>query len=227
MLHDAIDRIACRARDITHNGALTADKAIGKRGFARVGTPDDRDAYLVVRLVITCILGKLAHDGIEKISRAMAMRGRNRHGIAKSKRVELPEYFIFAIRIVELVDGKHDWNLALEQHASDVGVFARHARTTINDKDDAIGLLAGNECLARDGTLEHVRIAKGDATCIDDHEIDAIPVGAMVRAITRHTAHLVHDGIFGLRYAINERGLSDIRTTDHGNERKTHENLFT
>ena len=49
----------------------------------------------------------------------------------------------------------------------------------------------------------------------------------MVRTITRHTAHLVHDGIFGLRYAINERGLSDIRTTDHGNERKTHENLFT
>ena len=31
MFHDAIDRIACRARDITHDGALTADEAIGKR----------------------------------------------------------------------------------------------------------------------------------------------------------------------------------------------------
>ena len=157
----------------------------------------------------------------------MAMRGRNRHGFAQTERIELPEHLVLAVGVVELVDGEHDRNIAFEKDACDVGVLARHTRAAIDDEDDAIGLLAGNERLARDGSLEHVRIAKGDATRIDDHEIDAIPVGAMVRTITRHTAHLVHNGIFGLRYAINERGLSDIRTTDHGNERKTHENLFT
>ncbi len=82
MFHDAIDRIACRARDITHDGALTADEAIGNDDLPALG-PDDRDAYLVARLVITCIFGKLAHDGIEQVARAMAMRGRNRHGFAK------------------------------------------------------------------------------------------------------------------------------------------------
>ena len=167
------------------------------------------------------------HDGIEQISRTMSMRGRNRHGVTQTERVELPEHLVFAVGIVKLVHGKHDGNLALEQHACDVGVFARHTRTTVNDEDDAVGLLAGNKRLARDGTLEHVGVTQGDATCIDDHEIDAVPVGTVIGAVTRHAAHLVHDGVFGLGYAIDERGLSDIRTTDHGNERKTHENLFT
>ncbi len=70
------------------------------------------------------------------------------------------------------------------------------------------------------------RIAKAMPPAIDDHEIDAIPVGDGTNdhASPRISCTM---GIFGLRYAINERGLSDIRTTDHGNERKTHENLFT
>ena len=90
---------------------------------------------------------------------------------------------------------------------------------TVYEKDDAVGLLARHERLARDVVLEAVALADGHAAGVDEHEVDAVPIGTVVGAVARDAAHLVHDGVFGLGDAVDERGLADVGAADHGNDR--------
>ncbi len=57
---------------------------------------------------------------------------------------------------------------------------------------------------------------------VDQHELAAVPVGAVVAAIASDAAHLVHDGVMRLDQPVDERGLAHVRPSDHGYDRKGH-----
>ena len=98
----------------------------------------------------------------------------------------------------------------------------RIAGLEVHQEQDDVGLARCGERLRADGALERVVHAHLDAAGVDEGERDAVPLRLMVRTVTRDAAHLVHDGVVRLGDAVDERGLADVRSTDHGDNGQGH-----
>ena len=58
---------------------------------------------------------------------------------------------------------------------------------------------------------------------VDEHELDAGPIGPVVAAVSRDAALFVNDGVSSFRYAIDESRLAHVRATDDGYEWESHD----
>ncbi len=93
----------------------------------------------------------------------------------------------------------------------------------VDEEDDDVGLLGGEQRLIADRRLEVVDRAGLDAAGVDEHELDAVPVRAVIAAVARDAARLVNDGLGRLGDTVHERGLADVRSADHGDDGKCHD----
>ena len=150
----------------------------------------------------------------------MAVQGRERRGLADTERIELPDAVVLAIGVVELVHQQKDRLVAALEHASDRLVLLGDAGAAVDHKQDDGGFLGGGEGLVANGRSEDViALERLDAARVDDGELAAVPIGRVVRAVARHAAGLMDDGVRGLGQAVNERGLAHVGASDDGDDR--------
>ncbi len=117
--------------------------------------------------------------------------------------------------VVLLVHHEEDGLGGLADDARDLLVLVRDAGGAVDDEDDDVGLLRGEDGLLADAGGKDVLGLDGlDAAGIDDDEVAAVPVGLVVAAVARDAAGLVDDGVAGDRDAVDERGLADVRAAD-------------
>ena len=93
----------------------------------------------------------------------------------------------------------------------------RDARLGVDDEDDDVGLVDGHDgLLANLGREGVVRLARLDATGVDEREVDTVPVGVVQRAVACDAHGLVHDGLGALGNTVNKGGLAHVGATHHG-----------
>ena len=141
------------------------------------------------------------------------MHGRNRPRIAQAELVELP-HLVHFVRRVHLVDRKHDGLVRLAEDSCNLLVVGVDARFAVDEEHDQIGF-AGGERLGADRALERVVGSHFDAAGVDEREVHAVPIGFMVGSVAGHAAHLVHDGLVGLGYAVHEGGFAHVGPSHH------------
>ena len=144
----------------------------------------------------------------------MAVHRRHRPRVAEPQLVELPHLVVLVGR-VQLVDHQKHRLVGLAKDARHLFVVGVDAGAAVHQKHDDVGLARGLERLRADGALERVVVAHLDAARVDEREMDAVPIGLVIGAVTRDAAHLVDDGLVGLRYAVDEGGLADVRASHH------------
>ena len=78
------------------------------------------------------------------------MRRGEGQGLAHAKGVEVPEAVLLGVGVVLLVDDEEDGLLRASHDACDLLVLVGHAGGAVNDEDDDVGLVAGEESLLTD-----------------------------------------------------------------------------
>ena len=146
------------------------------------------------------------------------MRCRNRPRIAKAKLVELP-HLIETTRSVKLVHRQKHRLVGLAKDAGDLFVIGVDARLAVNQKNDDVGFSRCLESLVANGALKNVVFAHFNTASVDKGEVNAVPIGLMVRAVAGDAAHLVHEGIVLLGDAVHEGGLAHVGASDDRNNR--------
>ena len=197
-------------------------EVVEQRRLAGVGSADNGDIQRVGELVgdLVLLLGEQGHDVIEQVARAMTMQGRERRGLTDAERIELPDAFVFAIGVVELVHQQKDRLVAALEHAGDRLVLLGDAGAAVDHKQDDGGFLGGGERLVADGRgKDVVALERFDTARVDDGELAAVPIGRVIRAVASDAAGLVDDGVRGLGQAVNERGLAHVGASDDGDDR--------
>ena len=221
VLNHGVDCVTRRASDVAHDRTVNADKAVRKRAFARIRTADngDVDDFLFLNFLMRGKLGELFDDFVEQIARAVAVRSRNGARVAQAQAIEFPQGLVFLIRVVELVHREQHGFTAFAQHASHFNVVGRGARTTVDEENHDVSLVRAGKRLFANGFLERVLVTHLDTAGIDEHEVHAIPIGLMIRAVARDAAHLVNDSLVLTGNAVDKRGLAHVGATHNSNNR--------
>ena len=216
--HD-VERVARGASHVGDDGAVLAREAVGDGALAHVGPADDGEAQGVLRVDgLVGGLGQGRDDLVEQVSRTVAVRGRKRAGLAETEGVEVPDGLLVG-GVVDLVGHEEGGLLGAAQDARDRLVLLGDAGGGVDHEDDGVRLLAGGLGLLADASSEGVvGLAGLDAAGVHQREVDAVPVGVVVAAVACDAARLVDDGVLLLGDAVDERGLADVGTADHGDD---------
>ena len=215
-LDHGVDGVARGAGDVAHDGALLVGQAVCKRRLACVGAADDGKRKHALVLVDAVVFGQGLDDEVEKVAGAVAVGGRDGHRLAAAQGVEVPQVLVVAGGVVLLVHTQEDGLVDLAHDAGDLLVLVGDANGTVDQEDDDVGLLAGDEGLLADARRKDVLGFDGlDAAGVDELEGAAVPVGVVVRAVAGDAARLVDDGLAGLAKTVDERRLADVRTADN------------
>ena len=216
-----IDGVARGARHIRDDGAVVIGEAVGERGLARIRAADDGDVddVLVILFVLEAAIdfAQVIDHLVKQIARAMTVRGGDGERVAQAQLVEFPQ-LIELVGGVELVNREQNRLGSLAQDARNLLVIGVDAGLAIHDEDDHVGLVGRLKRLRADGALELVLSAHLDAAGVNQLELDAVPVGLVVRTVARDAAHLVHDGLIGLGDSIDERGFAHVRAAYDRND---------
>ena len=94
-LDDGVDRVACGAGAVVHDGPLLADEAVEQRRLADVRTPDDGNAHHPRRDFLVfpgqfpvprrCLLGKHVEQAVEQVAGPPPVQGADRYRIAQAQ----------------------------------------------------------------------------------------------------------------------------------------------
>ena len=222
VLDQRVDGVARGAGHVGHDGAVVVGELVGERAFPRVRAADDGHVDGLDLLFRNDLyLPQLVHDLVQQVARAVAVLGAHRPRVAQAQCVKFP-HFIHAGRVVHLVHGDEHRLARLLQDAGHLLVIGVDAGLAVHEEDDDVGLARPLEGLGADGALEGVVAAHLDAAGVDEHELDAVPVGLVVAAVTGDAAHLVHDGVAGLGDAVDQGGLAHVGAAHDGYDGKGH-----
>ncbi len=222
MLDERVDGVTGGAGHVAHDGALLAAEAVEQRGLAGVGAADDGDADEVLGDLLLGGLRQRSHDVVEDVAHAVAVLGADGVRIAQAQAVELVGVGVLQDGVA-LVDGQEDRFVGALQDARDGLVLLGDAGLAVDEEDDGVGLVDGENRLVANLALERILgIADLDTAGIAQRELGAVPVGIMERPVTGDALGLVHDGLGTLGNTVDERGLAHIGPAHHCNDRLCH-----
>lgn len=205
------NRVARGAGNCRDDVAFLAQQGVGHRRLAHVGAADDGDTRQVVLLLGRRILGQCRQDGVHHVARAAARHRGDAVGVAQPERVELVREVNLVVVVHLVADEQH----LLRGAAQDVGhhhVEVGDARRHLDQKEDDIRLVDGQQHLAADFVLKDILRVDRIAARVDDRELLAVPVGAAVVAVARGTGRGVDDGLALADEPVEEGAFADVGT---------------
>ena len=221
-LDHRVDRVACGAGLVVHDGALVADEAVEQRGLPDIGTTHDRDRERTcVRLGLD--LGRHCrrqhgHDRVEQVTAAPPVQRRHDVGIAQAELRERPGIAL-AGAVVDLVDDDDRRRPGAAQERRDACVLLGDADCHVDDEDDHVGLGDGSFRLPAHLLIE-VAAAGEPAARVDHPEMTARPLGDELLAVAGDARLRLDDGLPPTGDAVHERRLAHVRPADDRDHRK-------
>ena len=203
------NRVARGAGNRGDDVALLAQQGVGHRRLAHVGAADDGDARQLVLLLGRDILGQRLQNGVHHVARAAARHRRDAVGVAQPERIE----FVREVNLVVVVHLVADEQHLFRRAAQDVGhhhVEVGDTRRDLDQKEDDVCLVDGQQYLAADFVLEDVLRVDRIAARVDDRELLAVPVGAAVVAVARGAGRGVDDGLTLADEPVEKGAFADI-----------------
>ncbi len=163
-------------------------------------------------------LGKCCGNGVEEVSRTVAVGRRDGPGLAEAESPELV-YLVLAIGRVHLVDDEEDGRLGSLEEACDLLITRSDPGGPIDQHDDHVRLTGRDQRLCGDRLGERVVLGRLDTAGIDEHELPAVPVAAMIRTVTGDASCFMHDSLTGLSDPVDEGRLAHVRAADDRHDR--------
>ena len=221
VVHRGVDGITGGAGLVSNDHAVLAQNAVGQAGLAHVGATDDgnRDTVLLYHGLAEVQMG--AH-GIQQITRAVTVHGRNGHHLVKTEVVELVQLHGSLAHLVALVHGKNNGLVAAAQHVRHILIGCGQAVAHVRDHDDAVGGVNGDLRL-----LAHVgQNALGslwlDAAGIHQQKLVAVPLAVGKNAVAGNARGILHNGKALAAQLIEQGGFAHVGAAHHCYDRFAH-----
>ena len=119
--------------------------------------------------------------------------------------------------VIDLVGGQHDGLLGGAKDLDDLLVDIGDADGGIDDEQHGVGDLDRDLGLSRDALGETAGVGI-PAAGVDDGERTTVPDRVVVDAVAGDSGHVFDDGFAAADDAVDERGLADVGSTDHGKD---------
>ena len=146
---------------------------------------------------------------------AVTLRRRNCVRVANTQLVELGSH-ARVVHAFGFVDRKVHGQPATTQQISDARILWRNACTAVDDKENDVGFIERLQRLPRHFLQDAVFSHGLEATGIDDDEAMVADAALAILAITRETGEVGNQRRARTRESVEERALSDVRTSDEG-----------
>ncbi|MEJ7697751.1 MAG: hypothetical protein WKF78_14315 [Candidatus Limnocylindrales bacterium] len=159
------------------------------------------------------------HDGVQQVSRAPTVRGRDGVRLVPAEGVEF-RALEFTLVVVRLVDGDDDRRGRAPQEGRRLVVRRREPRGGIDHEQDDIRLADGQAGLLLHACLDRIVGIRLQAARVHDDEPAAVPLRVTVQAVTGRPGTVLHDRLARAEDPVEERALADVRPTDDGDDRE-------
>ncbi len=208
-----MDRVARGACYGGHDVAFLAQQGVGHRRLAHVRTAHNGDVGQVLLLVAAHVGGQRFEYGVHQVARAAAAHRADAVGGAQAERVE----FVRGVDLVVVIDlVAHEQHLfrAAPQHVCHHHVEVGDSRGDLDQEEDHVGLLDGQDDLTADFVLEYVFRIDGVTARVDDRELLSVPVRFAVVAVACGAGRGVHDCLSPSDQTVEERTFAHVGTSD-------------
>jgi hypothetical protein len=215
------DRIARRARLVEGDHALLAEDRVHERRLADVGAADDRHLDRARTLAIfggrtgssSSPAGNHVEHVLDELAHVLAVRRRDRDGVAQPELVELGDGAIRR-KPFRLVDHEHHRTPRLAQEVGDHRVLRRETVAGIGDEDHDVALGDGLLRLPRHLVQDAGRRLGLEAAGVDDEVLAIAEARAAEVAIAREARKIGDERVARLRQPIEERRLAYIGSSN-------------
>ncbi len=206
--------------------AILAEQSVDQGRLADIGPADDRQLQRPLALALAfrrghrrrracCLLvGERRKHG-KKIGHAVAMLGRDRHGLAEPQREGL-EDAAGAGTPLGLVRHQHHRRLAAAQPIGEMAVDRRDADARVDDKQSDVGLLQRARRLLLHARAEAAGLGLVEPGGIDDAEAQIAQRGLALAPVARHPRRVVDQRQAVAHQAIEQRRFAGVGPADDG-----------
>ena len=160
--------------------------------------------------------------GIQQITRAVTVHGRNGHHLVKAEVVELVQLHGSLAHLVALVHSQNDGLVAAAQHVRHILVGCGQAVAHVRDHDDAVGGVNSDLRL-----LAHVgQNALGglglNAAGVHQQKLVAVPLAVGKNAVAGNARGVLHNGKALAAQLIEQGGFAHVGASHHCYDRFAH-----
>ena len=211
-----LERIARRARNLAHYGAVAAEQRVDQRGLPDIRPSDDDDAGRNNRLLRfgrrSGRAERFLHSGEQIIGPAPVHRADPDH--AGKPQLEEFRLQVVVLRVVELVDHKNDGARGTAQLGGKLRIKRQQSLATVDDEQHHVRTLDGLVGRSVRG-LGKVRIGRcPDAAGIHDAERRPPQPAHRLHAVPRHPRLVMDDGNAPSGQPVEQGRFPDVRSAD-------------
>ncbi|TWH52574.1 hypothetical protein L612_002100000690 [Rhodococcus rhodochrous J38] len=207
-----------------HHRSLVTGELVEQARLADVRLAHQRDAARSFPTGALTGRGRqLGEKLVEQVAGAAAVSGRYRVGLAESEGPQGCGFGLDAV-VVDLVRHEQHRCLGPAQHLRDGLVDAGGAHGGVDDDEDRVGGAHRDLRLAGHGLLHALRVGLPSAGVLH-HESAAVPRRLVRDAVAGDARDVLDDRFASADDAVDQGGLADVRSADHGDGRDRDELL--
>ena len=161
--------------------------------------------------------GSASSAMVEHVAAAAAVHGGDHDRLAEPERPQRQRVGL-ALGVVHLVGDEHDRLARPAQHPGDRLVLVGGADPGVHHEQHRVG--EADRDLRLLGHLGGQALRLGQpAAGVHQGELPAAPVGVVGHPVPGNTRHVLHDRLARAEDPVDQRGLADVGTADHGEHR--------
>ena len=156
------------------------------------------------------------HD-LQHLGHAASVLGGDGQRIAQAQTVEIGEPRLLGRRL-HLVGHEEHERMRLAEQGGNLQVEPRHTLAHVHDEEHDVGFLEGGQHLTAHALDQWLGRRRIEAAGVDDGGVPALEGDAPIEPVAGDTGDVVHQRLPSAHEPIEERGLADVGTADHGHE---------
>ena len=215
-----VDGIAGRSRNVGNHGAVFVQQAVEERTLASIRAAENSKTHRAFFAAFATHRRREHGDHfVQEREASVAGQGTDRTRLAKAKLQKFVAFLAVALQFA-LVRDEDDLLVELADEARKLLVELGDAHADIDHEEHEVGFVHGVKNLGADAVRQDVdRIIGQESTRIDDCKFVTLVNRILVMTVAGNTIAVAHHGGTAAKNAVEEGGLSDVRTSNYANDR--------